>query len=150
MSKYPEGRPDRVIAATGVAIEEHPLEVKAFIKGMIRAYWFVRTQENFSITHAIEQRLRRESTDADERRRMAQFGSGVQAENMPFPVDGLPTGLDQYLEEARVMGSVGGAVDLSDIARLDLAEAAYAELNARPDVLDDRARVDQVISRIGY
>ncbi len=63
------------------------------MKAMIRAYWFVRIKDNFAVTQAMERRLRRDSPDEDERARMAQFGSGDQAEMMPFPIDGLPTGL---------------------------------------------------------
>jgi ABC-type nitrate/sulfonate/bicarbonate transport system substrate-binding protein len=150
MAHYPNGRPDRVVAATGRAIDEHPDQVKAFVKGMIRAYWFVRTQENFALTHAIEERLRRESTDADERRRMAQFGSGEQAEAMPFPIDGLPTGLEQYLAEAVSLGVLPSTVDPTDIARTDLAVAAFSELRDRGDILGDFERVTKVVGRVGY
>ena len=67
---------------------------RAFVKAMIRAYWFVRTKENFAVTQAMERRLRRDSPDEDERARMAAVRLGrAQAEMMPFPIDGLPTGL---------------------------------------------------------
>ena len=40
--QYPDGRPERIIAATGRILEERPDLVKSFLKGLIRAYWFCR------------------------------------------------------------------------------------------------------------
>src|SRR5215468_206816 len=40
--QYPNGRPERIIAATGRILEERPDLVKSFLKGLIRSYWFVR------------------------------------------------------------------------------------------------------------
>lgn len=149
-SHYPEGRPDRVIAATERAIEERPDDLTAFIKGMIRAYWFIRRKENIAFTAAIEARLRRHSHDPDERARMAQFGSAVQAEMMPFPIDGLPTGLEQYLREAVAIGAIDEYIEPEKVARLDLAEEAFAELSARPDLADDLQRARQVHLKYGF
>lgn len=150
MSKYPNGRPDRVIAATGRAIDERPDQITAFVKAMIRAYWFVRTKDNFTVTQAMERRLRRDSPDEDERARMAQFGSEAQAEMMPFPIDGLPTGFDQYLAEAAVLGNIDGPIDASDISNLAFARDAFAELNTRPDVQGNLETIREVVSRVGY
>jgi len=40
--QYPNGRPERIIAATGKILEERPDLVKSFLRGLIRSYWFVR------------------------------------------------------------------------------------------------------------
>ena len=117
---------------------------------MIRAYWFVRTKDNFPVTQAMEKRLRRDSPDEDERARMAQFGSEAQAEMMPFPIDGLPTGLDQYLVEAEVLGNIDGPIDTSEMSRLDFAREAFAELSTRPDVQENLETMRDVVARIGY
>ena len=91
-AQYPDGRPDRVIAATGAVLEERPDDVVAFIRAMIRAYWFLRTMpENIGVTTAVERRLRRHSPDPDEPGGMLQFGSPEHAERMPFPIDGNAT-----------------------------------------------------------
>jgi ABC-type nitrate/sulfonate/bicarbonate transport system substrate-binding protein len=148
---YPNGRPDRVIAATEKAIDERPDDLRAFIKGMIRAYWFIRRQpENIEVTAAIEARLRRHSPDPDERARMAQFGSSMQAEMMPFPIDGLPTGLEQYLKEAVVIGAIDDYVEPNKISQLDLATGAYGELQARSELKGDLERAKQVVAKYGY
>ncbi|MGA8297619.1 MAG: ABC transporter substrate-binding protein [Acidimicrobiales bacterium] len=148
---YPNGRPDRVIAATEKAIDERPEDLKAFIKGMIRAYWFIRRQpENIELTAAIEARLRRRSPDPDERVRMAQFGSAVQAEMMPFPFDGLPIGLEQYLNEAVVIGAIDALIEPNKISQLDMAKEAYGELSTRSELQDDLERARQVTAKYGF
>ncbi len=38
--QYPDGRPERIIAATGRILEERPDLVKSFLKALIRSYWF--------------------------------------------------------------------------------------------------------------
>lgn len=65
---YPSGRPERVIGATGIILEDKPEWVKSFLKGMIRAYWFIRDQpENFDYVNRLEARLRLESLARNER-----------------------------------------------------------------------------------
>jgi ABC-type nitrate/sulfonate/bicarbonate transport system substrate-binding protein len=150
-SKYPKGRPDRVIAATGKALEQKPEQIRSFIKGMIRAYWFVRKQpENLQVAMAVEKRLRRKSNDADEPHRMLQFASAVHAEMMPFPIDGLPTGLDRYLDEAVTIGVLEKSIPAESLLALEPARAAFAELNAREDVRPDLERAREVSGRLGY
>jgi hypothetical protein len=81
---------------------------------------------------------------------MAQFGSGVQAENMPFPISGLPSGIEQYLEEAAYLGEISGKLDPTEIARLDIAHEAFAELTQKPETMEELTRVERVASRLGY
>jgi NitT/TauT family transport system substrate-binding protein len=149
--QYPNGRPDRIIAATGRAIDERPEQIKSFIKGMIRAYWFVRKQpETIALIQNVERRLRRQSTDADEPRRMLSFGSAQHAEAMPFPYDGLPTGIEQYLHEAVSLGVLEEAPPVEELCRLDLARAAFAELSQRDELQADLQRAKDVRARLGY
>jgi ABC-type nitrate/sulfonate/bicarbonate transport system substrate-binding protein len=150
-SQYPNGRPDRIIAATGRAIEEQADQIEAFIRGMVRAYWYLRQQpEHLENVQAIERRLRRQSPDPDEPRRPLQFGSADLAERMPFPYDGFATGLGQYLDEAASLGIVDGRVDLEDISRQDLARSAFHDLESRPELQPALARAKEVCARIGY
>ena len=150
-SKYPEGRPDRVIAATGWVLEEQPEQVRAFVRAMIRAYWFMRTMpDNVAVTQAIERRLRRHSPDPDEPKRQLQFGSALHAERMPFPIDGVATGFEKYLMEAVSIGTLPEYVPPGEISRQEFAQEAFEELSARPDVSADLHRAQQVVERFGY
>jgi ABC-type nitrate/sulfonate/bicarbonate transport system substrate-binding protein len=149
--QYPNGRPDRTIAATGRAIDQRPAEVRAFLKGIIRAYWFLRKQpENLQVTQAIERRLRRQSNDPDEPHRPLQFGSADDSERMPFPYDGVPTGLQQYLDEAHGLGVLEAPMDEQGIVRLELVREAFDELEARDNLRSELARAKAVVARLGY
>jgi len=150
-SKYPEGRPDRVIAATGRVLEEQPEQVRALVRAMIRAYWFLRTMpENVKVAQAVERRLRRYSPDPDEPKRIPQFGSAEHAQRMPFPIDGNATGFEKYLMEAVSIGTLPEYVPPSEITRREFAQEAFEELSARPDVRPDLERVQQVVEKFGY
>ncbi|HTE84836.1 MAG TPA: ABC transporter substrate-binding protein [Dehalococcoidia bacterium] len=149
--QYPNGRPDRIIAATARAVEEQSEQVRGFLKAMIRAYWFLRQQpDNLPVIQAVERRLRRQSHDPDEPHRPLQFGSAELAERMPFPYDGLATGLGQYLDEAVSIGLLDDRADLEDISRLDLARAAFHELESRDELRPALDRAKEVAARIGY
>ena len=150
-SLYPDGRPDRCIAATGQALEERPEEVLAFLRAMIRAYWFLRTMpDNVRVTQAVEKRLRRWSPDPDEPKRMAQFGSAEHAERMPFPIDGHASGFEQYLHEAVALGTIPEYIEPAEITRLDLAAQAFSDLKRQPDRQPELERVQAVAGRLGY
>src|SRR6266498_3957613 len=87
--QYPDGRPERIIAATGRILEERPDLVKSFLKGMIRSYWFVRDMpKNFEYIRQLEKRLRYNSADPEERKIKISSAAPVDLEAMPFPIDG--------------------------------------------------------------
>jgi ABC-type nitrate/sulfonate/bicarbonate transport system substrate-binding protein len=66
--QYPNGRPERIIAATGKILEERPDLVKSFLKGLIRSYWFVRDMpKNFAYLYNLDKRLRLTTADPEER-----------------------------------------------------------------------------------
>ncbi|MEE9612602.1 MAG: ABC transporter substrate-binding protein, partial [Desulfatiglandales bacterium] len=148
---YPKGRPDRVNVATGKALREKPEMVKAVIKGMIRAYWYMRKQpENFNQCVQVERRLRMESPDPDEQRRKLTCASPVHTEHLPFPYDGMPTNLEGYLQEAVEVGVLNEPPDMEKIGQLKLVQQGFKELSAREDLKEDLERIKSLVGRLGY
>lgn len=152
---YPQGRPDRIIVATGRALEEKPELVRAYLKGMIRAYWFIRKQpEHFQYLWNLERRLRRQSPDPDERRRVhtPTCASPAHLERLPFPYDGLPTGMADYVQEWVELGELETqeAANLEKVVSLDLARQAFKELAARPELQPELERAKEVAAHLGY
>jgi len=146
--QYPNGRPERIIAATGRILEEKPEWVKSFLKGMIRSYWLMRDQPaNFEYVHRLERRLRYQSAEGiklscDDPRRI---------EAMPFPLDGIPTGFEDLLREEEAAGDLNYDVpDIKDVCALDLVKEAYAELMQDPARRAEHARVKEVAIRLEY
>ncbi|HWP59292.1 MAG TPA: ABC transporter substrate-binding protein [Candidatus Acidoferrales bacterium] len=149
---YPDGFPFRVIAATGRILESKPEFVKAFLKGMIRVYWFIRTQpENFSYLVSLEKRLRFQSADPEESTTRFVMGSPESAEVQPFPIDGLPTGFDAYLQEEKEAGQLNYEVPpIREVCALDLVREAFQELMQREELKPAYERARAVVQRLGY
>lgn len=150
--QYPNGRPERIIAATGRILEERPDWVKSFLKGMIRSYWLMREQpKNFEYVHRLERRLRYQSPDPEERGIKLSCDDPRRIEAMPFPLDGLPTGFEDLLREEEATGELDYDVpDIKDVCALDLVKEAFAELMQNDELKADYQRVSEVAKRLGY
>ena len=149
---YPNGRPERVIAATGRILEERPDLVKNFLKGLIRSYWFVRDMpKNFEYIHQLDKRLRIQTADPEERIHDPNRYTTDDLESMPFPLDGLATGFEDMLREEKLIGGLEYEVPpIKDVCAQDLAEDAYKELRGRKELDAEYQRVQAVAKRWGY
>jgi len=150
---YPEGRPDRIIAATEEFLNERPDWANAYVKAMIRAYWFMRIMpENFGYLTNLEKRMRYQSFDPEEPNIPLACGTPLACELMPFPYDGQATGFEGYLKEWVELGELDDedVATLQESLRTDITREAYSELAARADLKDHLARVKEVSARIGY
>ena len=125
--------------------------VKACIKGMIRAYWYMRKQpETYDQCLQVERRLRRESPDPDEQRRKPTCSSPANVEHLPFPYDGVPTNLEGYLQEAVEVGVLDEPPDMEKLGQLKLVQEGFKELEAREDLKEDLQRIKNLAGRLGY
>jgi len=149
---YPNGRPERVIAATGRILEERPDLVKNFLKGLIRSYWFVRDMpKNFEYIHQLDKRLRIQTADPEERIHDPNRYTTDDLESMPFPLDGLATGFEDMLREEKLIGGLEYEVPpIKEVCAQDLAEEAYKELRGRKELDAEYQRVQAVAKRWGY
>jgi hypothetical protein len=150
---WPNGRPDRVIVAREELLNERPDWAHSFLKAMIRAYWFIRTQpDNFMYLVNMERRMRLASFDPDEHSIPLSFRSPLTCELQPFPVDGVASGFDDYIQEMVALGEIDreDAGVLTDSLRLDVAREAFAELKGRPDLAFQLSRIRDVTQRLGY
>ena len=149
-SAYPNGRPDRVIVSTNQVLAERRDEVKAFLRAMLRTYWFVRDVRNFTYFYNLEKRLRRHSPNHFEQVRPVHAKSLEWMEkHQAYPVDGLATGLEEYAREMIALGDVKN-INLEKVLRQDLMQEAFQELSAREEIRPDLERAQEVVKRIGY
>jgi ABC-type nitrate/sulfonate/bicarbonate transport system substrate-binding protein len=149
--QYPDGRPERIIAATGRILEERPDMVKAFLKGMIRSYWFVRDMpKNYEYITNLEKRIRLLSPDPEER--IVQKPRSLRdLEAMPFPLDGKATGFEDMLKEEERLGELSYDVPpIKEVSAQDLVDEAYKELRARPELQEEYGRVSKIAEKWGY
>jgi len=149
-SAYPNGRPDRVIVSSNRVVEERRADVKAFLRAILRTYWFVRDVRNFFYFQNLERRLRRQSPNHFEQVRPVHAKSLEWMEkHQAYPVDGLATGLEEYAKEMVALGDVK-KIDLDRVLRQDLMREVFQELSVRPDVKADLEQAREVAQRIGY
>jgi ABC-type nitrate/sulfonate/bicarbonate transport system substrate-binding protein len=149
--QYPDGRPERIIAATGRILEERPDMVKAFLRGMIRSYWFVRDMpKNYEYVTNLEKRIRLSSPDPEER--VVQKPRSVRdLEAMPFPLDGKATGFEDMLKEEERLGELNyNVARIEEVAAQDLVDEAFTELRGRPQLQEEYSRVSKIAQKWGY
>ena len=151
-NQYPDGRPERIIAATGRILEERPDLVKSFLKGLIRSYWFVRDMpKNFEYIDNLEKRLRFGSSDPEERVIAIARRTARDLEAMPFPLDGKATGFEDMLKEEERLGELNYEVPpIKDVCAQDLVDEAYKELRERKELEPEYQRVHTIAQRWGY
>jgi ABC-type nitrate/sulfonate/bicarbonate transport system substrate-binding protein len=150
--QYHDGRPERIIAATGRILEERPDLVKSFLKGLIRSYWFVRDMpKNFDYLYNLDKRLRLQTPDPEERIHNPHRYTPVGLESMPFPLDGRATGFEDMLQEEELIGGLNFKVPaIDDVCAQDLVDEAYTELRARKELEPEYQRVQAIAARCGY
>jgi ABC-type nitrate/sulfonate/bicarbonate transport system substrate-binding protein len=149
-SAYPNGRPDRVIVSSNRVVEERRDEVKAFLRAILRTYWFVRDVRHFFYFQNLERRLRRQSPNHFEQVRSVHAKSLEWMEkHQAYPIDGLATGLEEYAKEMVALGDVKH-INLEKVLRQDLMREAFQELSARPEIKPELERAREVVQRIGY
>ncbi|HEU4341895.1 MAG TPA: ABC transporter substrate-binding protein [Candidatus Binatia bacterium] len=150
--QYPDGRPERIIAATGRVLEERPDLVKSFLKGMIRSYWFVRDMpKNHEYIDNLEKRLRLQTPDPEERVITNSSRTARDLEAMPFPLDGKATGFEDMLKEEEKLGELNYQVPaIKDVSAQDLVEEAFQELMQRPELKPEYRRVSAIAAKWGY
>lgn len=149
--QYPDGRPERIIAATGRVLEERPEMVKSFLKGMIRSYWFVRDMpKNYEYISNLEKRLRLSSPDPEERV-VTHLRSERDLEAMPFPLDGKATGFEDMLKEEERLGELNYEVPpIKEVCAQDLVDEAFKELRQRKELDGEFQRLSKVAEQWGY
>ena len=150
--QYPNGFPQRIIAATGRILEERPDLVKNFLKGLIHSYWFVRDMpKNFEYLYNLDKRLRTHSADPEERVHNPKRYTVPFLESQPFPLDGLASGFEDMLKEEKNIGGLEYDVPpISSVCAQDLVTEAYKELRQQPDVQEEYKRVQAIAERYGY
>ncbi len=150
--QYPDGRPERIIAATGRILEERPDLVKSFLRGMIRAYWFIRDMpKNHGYVTNLEKRLRVQSPDPEERVVTHPPRTPRDLEAMPFPLDGKASGFEDMLKEEERLGELNYEVPpIQDVCAQDLVTEAFEELIQHKELAPEYERVRSAAQKWGY
>lgn len=148
---YPEGRPERVIAARGAMTEEKREELRKFLRAILRAFWFERNPDNYACLTEMEKRLRAASYDEDERS-LRKVTSTERFEGRSLPVDGrVPLGgLRQIAEEMKRAGEIRPDFTVEGALRDDTVKDAFQDLQSRKELETQWRRVSEIVAKWGY
>jgi len=149
--KFPAGRPGKVIVATGRAVRERSVELLAFLRANIRAFWVMRTPGQFTYLSGLDRRLRLNShNDFEHGARLIK--SPEMLEGWTVPLDGLISRplIERYWADQKAAGHVPADAVLAPLLRDDLAEKAYAQLCARQELALQRDAAAASRDKYGY
>jgi ABC-type nitrate/sulfonate/bicarbonate transport system substrate-binding protein len=138
-------RPSRITAGTQSVIEERREDLEAYVRAIIRAYWFIVDHErNGRYLDALVKRLRRSCLDVEESQRKSLESGGGSV----LPFDGAPSveGLGHILKEAQETGQLSASLELRDVVRLDAVRAAFEQLQKREELAGEFARAKQAFA----
>jgi ABC-type nitrate/sulfonate/bicarbonate transport system substrate-binding protein len=144
-------RPGKVTVATKRTIESRADELRAYFRGMIRAFWFMRDTANFDYLRDIERRLRKESHN-DEERELFIVTSLEKVDGWALPIDGGVTAdsLKRIIQEMTAIGDLKTAVEVESLLYDSAVREAYQELLKRPELMPAHEKVKLVVQKYGF
>ena len=144
-------RPGKVTVATKRTIESRADELRAYFRGMIRAFWFMRDTANFDYLRKLESRLRSES-HSDEERELFIVTSLEKVDGWALPIDGGVTvdSLKRIMEGMVAIGELKTAIEVESLLRDDAVKAAFQDLRKRPELQAPYEKVKAVVEKYGF
>lgn len=132
-AEYPPDYPQRTIVTTRAAMKKDPDRVNSFLRGMIRAYRFIRREENYPEVMAIVRRhvgdpnLGMPPSITDDFLRNFYFGF----KQMPLDGSSSIASVQRYIDEEAVEGRVPQSLRADDVTDFGAVAAAAREIDTR-------------------
>jgi ABC-type nitrate/sulfonate/bicarbonate transport system substrate-binding protein len=125
-------RPGKVTVAPRRTVEERAEELRAYLRAIIRAFWFMRDVKNFEYLHDLEARLRKVTHNEDERR-LFIASAPDRVDSWALPIDGgvEPQALERIIQEMVKRGRLERPISLKEVLRDDAVRDAYREVSSR-------------------
>jgi len=145
------GRIGKVIVATERTIEEHSDELSAFLRAIIRSFWFMRDPDHFEYLSNLELKLR-EVSHSDEERVVQLLSSPAKVEGWTLPIDLAVSraAVTETVQEMVRLKQLDRPIDPEDVARDALAIAAYQEVSGRPELLPALQKAQAAVRKWGF
>jgi len=150
-TKFPRGRLGKVIIATERTIERRRDELFAFLRAIIRAFWFMRDRDHFEYLRDLELRLRRESHN-DEERVVCLLSSPEKVEGWTLPIDlRVPQAdIEETIQEMAQRGKLDRPFSVKDVVRDDLAVEAYKAVSDRAELQPALSKALAAVQKYGF
>ena len=145
------GRIGKVIVATERTIDERSDELSAFLRAIIRSFWFMRDPDHFEYLRDLELKLRKASHN-DEERVVQLLGSPQKVEGWTLPIDlAVPRAeVAETVQEMVRLKQLDRPIDPEDVARDALVTAAYHEVSGRPALQPALEKAQAAVRKWGF
>jgi len=149
--EFPGGRPEKVTVATSRTIEQRGEELRAYFRGIIRAFWFMRDVANFEYLRTLEARLRTSSHNDDERR-LSIVTSLEKVEGWALPINGGVSreALERVIREMVETGVLDRSIPVEEVLHDGPVSDAYREVSGRPELQPALQKVLTVVAKYGF
>ena len=129
-------RPGKITIATGKTVEQRGDELRAYLRAIIRSFWFMRDVYHFEYLRELESRLRKTNTHNEDERRLAIVTSPDRLDSWALPVDGgvAPAAIERIADEMQRAGKLARSVAVKDILRDAPVIQAYREVSSRSEL----------------
>jgi ABC-type nitrate/sulfonate/bicarbonate transport system substrate-binding protein len=131
---YPDGYPTRVIATIDYLVTQHPDALKAFLRGLVRGYRFVREKKNVAKVWKVIKEWRWEKAKNfgwDEGFDPDWLKKGFLYPNLAVDARVPVKGLERMMEELKSSGELPKSFSLEQVIRLDFLEEAIKEVDSK-------------------
>jgi hypothetical protein len=148
---YPGGRPGKVIAASRRTVEDRGDEVRAFLRGATRGFWFVRAGGAFPYLQDLEARLRQASHNEQERGlHMVTHPEKVEEWVMPLTGSFTREAVERVIDEMVTLGQLKESIPASGVFLDGPISDAWNELATRPELAETRDKALALVKKYGY
>lgn len=128
-------RPGKITVATGKMIEQRGDELRAYLRAIIRSFWFMRDVKNFTYLKALEAHLRKTNTHNEDELRLAIVTSPDRVESWALPIDGgvEPQAVERIAREMVAAGKLKQSLPVKEMLRDGPVTDAYREVGNRAE-----------------
>lgn len=145
-------RPGKITIATAKTIEQRGDELRAYLRAVIRAFWFMRDVKNFAYLRDLEARLRRTNTHNEDERRLAIVTSPDRLDSWALPIDGgvAPEAVERIVSEMRQSGKLQRKIAVDEVLRNGPVMEAYREVSGRAALTAARQTALAAVEKYGF
>jgi ABC-type nitrate/sulfonate/bicarbonate transport system substrate-binding protein len=145
------GRLGKVIIATKQTIEERENEISAFLRAIIRSFWFMRDPDHFEYLRKLELKLR-EGSHSDEERVVQLLSSPEKVEGWTLPIDLAVSRTDvaETIQEMLRLQQLDRPIDPEEVVRDAQVTAAYQEVSGRPELQPALKKAQAAVRKWGF
>lgn len=144
-------RPGKVTVAPLRTIEKRADELKAYFRGIIRAFWFMRDPHNFEYLHDLEARLRKLTHNEDERS-LFIASAPDRLENWALPVDGgiEHQALNRIMQEMVKRGRLQHNMAVEEVFKGAAVIEAFRDVSTRANLKPAFDTAMKAVEKYGF